>query len=516
MLRTGASRLLGLLLLAGMATACEPTRGDDPSGKQAAAAQRPIPIRSAAIPNDLPAPAREFRGVWVATVDNIDWPSKPGLRTEQQQAELIALLNRAASLRLNAVIFQVRPACDALYASSLEPWSDYLTGRMGEAPSPPWDPLAFAVEEAHRRGLELHAWFNPYRAHHPSSKSPLSPGHIGRLRPDLMRTYGKQLWLDPGEPDVQDYSFSVVMDVVRRYDVDGIHFDDYFYPYPERTRSGSVPFPDDASWRRYQSTGGVLNRADWRRDSVDRFIQRVSEGIHKEKPWVRFGISPFGIWRPGNPAQIRGFDAYAELYADARKWLANGWADYFAPQLYWKTEAQAQSYPVLLKWWTEQNLLKRHLWPGNYTSQVGTWPAAEIMNQIRLTRRTEGASGNIHFSMKPLMQDRAGLSRSLENSLYSRQALPPATPWLDDRPPPSPEVRGKPPTLSWTAGPGEAAWLWVVRLRRNGAWDIRILPAQQTTWDVGDSGSTDLVAVSAVDRCGNESKPFVLNLAGSR
>lgn len=516
MLCAGASRLVGLLLLAGMATACEPTRGDGPSGDQVAAARRPLPIQSAPIPNDLPAPAREFRGVWVATVDNIDWPSKPGLRTEQQQAELIALLNRAASLRLNAVIFQVRPACDALYASSLEPWSDYLTGRMGQAPSPLWDPLAFAVEEAHRRGLELHAWFNPYRARHPSSKSPLAPGHVGRLRPDLVRTYGKQLWLDPGEPDVQDYSFSVVMDVVRRYDVDGIHFDDYFYPYPERTGSGSVPFPDDASWRRYQSTGGVLNRADWRRDSVDRFIQRVSEGIHKEKPWVRFGISPFGIWRPGNPAQIRGFDAYAELYADARKWLANGWADYFAPQLYWKTEAQAQSYPVLLKWWSEQNLLKRHLWPGNYTSQVGAWPVAEITNQIRLTRRTEGASGNIHFSMKPLMQDRAGLSGSLESSLYSRQALPPATPWLDDRPPPSPEVRGKPPTLTWTAGQGEAPWLWVVRLRRSGAWEVRILPAQQTTLGVSDTESTDLVAISAVDRCGNESKPFVLNLSGSR
>jgi uncharacterized lipoprotein YddW (UPF0748 family) len=175
-----------------------------------------------------PPPAREFRATWIATVGNSCWPSKPGLTTSQQKAELIALLDRAAALKLNAVIFQVRPACDALYSSRLEPWSEYLTGVQGRAPSPFYDPLAFAIAEAHRRGLELHAWFNPFRAHHFQSVSPIAPGHISRTRPELVRSYGKYLWLDPGDPAVRDYSLRVVMDVLKRYDVDGIHFDDYF------------------------------------------------------------------------------------------------------------------------------------------------------------------------------------------------------------------------------------------------------------------------------------------------
>src|SRR5882724_12073739 len=272
-----------------------------------------------------PPLAREFRGVWIATVANIDWPSKPGLTTAQQKAELISLLSHAAQLKLNAVIFQVRPACDALYDSKIEPWSEYLTGVMGKAPEPFYDPLAFALEEAHKRGLELHAWFNPYRALHKSHSGNISAGHISRTHPELVRSYGEYLWLDPGEREVQEYSLRVVMDVVKRYDIDGVQFDDYFYPDPTGLNR---EFPDEASWRKY-GVSGKLSRADWRRENVNAFISRVYTSIKAAKPWVKFGVAPFGIWRPGEPAQITGFDAYASLYADSRKWLAEGWVDYF-------------------------------------------------------------------------------------------------------------------------------------------------------------------------------------------
>src|SRR6478609_11859693 len=214
-----------------------------------------------------PQPRQEFRGAWVATVGNSVWPSKPGLPVSEQKSELLAILDQAKRLKLNTIIFQVRPACDALYASKLEPWSEYLTGRMGQPPAPFYDPLAFAIQEAHRRGLELHAWFNPYRAHHFKSVSSISSDHISKTHPELVRDYGRYLWLDPGEPEVQDYSLQVVMDVLKRYDVDGIHFDDYFYPYPEKDAQGrELEFPDEASWKKY-GVPRQLSREDWRRES---------------------------------------------------------------------------------------------------------------------------------------------------------------------------------------------------------------------------------------------------------
>src|SRR5580765_2359386 len=367
-----------------------------------------------------PAPMREFRAAWIATVVNIDWPSRKGLSTAEQKAELLAILDRAAHLKLNALIFQVRPACDALYASEIEPWSEFLTGTMGKAPEPLYDPLSFAVEEAHKRGLELHAWFNPYRAGHPSAKSPVSSNHITKTRPQLVRRYGKQVWLDPGEKEVQEYSLSVVMDVVRRYDIDGVHFDDYFYPYKELDRSGNeVDFPDDTSWKRF-GAGGKSERDDWRRQNVDAFVHKVYDSIKATKPWVKFGISPFGIWRPENPPQIKGFDAYGKLYADSRKWLMNGWVDYFAPQLYWSIDSREQSFPVLLKWWTQQNSKHRLLVPGlddtktvNLNPETNTernrqrWQVLEIVNQIRLARKQTGVDGHIHWNMKSLMRNQA-------------------------------------------------------------------------------------------------------------
>ena len=320
-----------------------------------------------------PPIARELRAVWIATVDNIDWPSRQGLSTAEQQRDMIGILDRLVELRMNAVIFQVRPAADALYDSRLEPWSEYLSGQMGRAPQPFYDPLAFTVAEAHKRGLELHVWINPYRSRY-SMKKPAASNHISRTHPRLVHKYGPYEWMDPGEPAVRKQTEDVVLDLVRRYDIDGVHMDDYFYPYPEtrrvRRKVNEIPFPDEATYRRYTRGGGTLSRDDWRRHNVDLLVKELYDGVHAVKPWIKFGVSPFGIWRPGHPASVRGLDQYAVLYADAKKWLNEGWVDYLTPQLYWAADKPEQRYDQLLKWWVGENLMGRHIWPGNYTGKV--------------------------------------------------------------------------------------------------------------------------------------------------
>lgn len=461
----------------------------------------------------VPAVPREFRAAWVASVSHIDWPSAKGLTVEQQKAELLAILDRAAQLHLNAVILQVRPAADALYQSQLEPWSEVLSGTMGQAPAPLYDPLAFAVEEAHQRGLELHAWFNPYRAAHPSSKS-AAPDHITQTHPELVRAYGKGLVLDPGLKATQDHVIAVISDVVRRYDIDGVHIDDYFYPYKVKDEAAQVlDFPDAATYADYRGAGGALARDDWRRDNVNTLIRRLHEAIKAEKKWVKFGISPFGIWRPGNPAQIKGMDAFADIYADSRLWLQNGWLDYLTPQLYWRVEPPAQSYPVLLKWWTEQNVLQRHLWPGNFSSR---WTPEEIVAQIKATRAQPGAGGNVHFSMRSLIKPDSPLSAALLNDVYAAPALVPASPWIDALAPASPKLRvdagaAGATHIAWQPGDAEKPWLWIVQARQDGAWSTQILPgAQEAAQDfAAGANAPDLIAVSAVDRCGNQSAPAI-------
>ena len=465
-----------------------------------------------------PKPAREYRAAWVASVANIDWPSQKGLTTGEQKAELKSILDRAAQLKLNTIILQVRPSCDALYASQLEPWSEYLTGTMGRAPEPFYDPLAFAVEEAHKRGLELHAWFNPYRAGHPSGKGSPSANHISRTRPQLVRHYGKQLWLDPGEREVQDYSLSVVMDVVKRYDIDGVHFDDYFYPYKEQSASGQeLDFPDNASWQK-SGAGGGLSRDDWRRQNVNTFIERTYKSIKAAKPWVKFGLSPFGIWRPENPPRIKGFDAYEKLYADSRKWLMNGWLDYFVPQLYWSIDSREQSFPALLRWWTEQNPKGRHVLPGMDDTKIlgNKWTPEEIINQIRLTRKQRGTSGHVHWNMKSLMRSEP-LDQALEKNVYSEAALVPAAGWLDNSRPDRPTMTiektdaGKGIRMSWTYGGIEKPSLWILQTRSVTGWKTEILPRWKTSHEI-KGNEPDAVAVSAIDRNGNASAPVVLEL----
>jgi uncharacterized lipoprotein YddW (UPF0748 family) len=463
-----------------------------------------------------PPVAREMRAVWVATVANIDWPSTNTLSTAQQKAELINILNRASELKLNTIIFQVRPACDALYASSLEPWSEYLTGAMGKPPSPFYDPLAFAIEEAHKRGLELHAWFNPYRARQAAAKSPVASGHISKTHPEFVRLYGKSLWLDPGDKAAQAYSLSVVIDVLKRYDVDGIHFDDYFYPYKEPNASGGeLDFPDDSSWRRF-GAGGNLSREDWRRENVNGFVRRVYESIKATKPWVKFGISPFGIWRPGNPPQIQGLDPYATIYADSRQWLARGWLDYLSPQLYWAINAPAQSFPVLLKWWSAQNAKGRIIAPGMDDTKVGhDWSSSEIVNQVRITRTTAGVSGHVHWNMKALMREHS-LDEALQRDLYQRPALPPAVPGIDPESPERPTLTATrvPRRITWKPAPKDEIRLWVLQTRHGGEWTSQIFAAKERTFPLAKA-RPDVIALTAIDKYGNASPPASLELDNS-
>ena len=472
---------------------------------------------------------REFRGVWVASVGNIDWPSKPGLTTEEQKAELLAILDRSQALHLNAIVFQVRPAADALYKSSIEPWSEYLTGKQGQAPSPAWDPLAFAVEQAHLRGLELHAWFNPYRARQSSAKGPLSKKHIANTAPSLVKSYGKnQLWMDPGEPAVRKRTLRVVVDVVKRYDIDGVHLDDYFYPYKEKLPNGSTEFPDGRSWKKYVKSGGKLARDDWRRENVNTLIRELNDQIHAAKPWVKFGISPFGIWRPGNPEQVKGFDAYEQLYADSKLWWEKNWVDYFTPQLYWTIAKPEQSFPVLMRWWGAQNPTPRHLWVGMYTGRVregnadsanaggstpmrGAWTVDEIAAQLDSIRAYARASGAVHFSMKSLLTDKGGVATRLASGVYSDFALIPPSPWLAKQEPSAPVVKVEKNlatggyALTMSLPKGQVARWFLVQSRVGGVWGNKLVASCDCAEQIvpnGEGKLPDRLVISALDRAG--------------
>ena len=471
----------------------------------------------------LPPPIqREFRAVWVATVANIDWPSRTGLSTSDQQGEMIALLDRAVAMHMNAVIFQVRPEADALYQSDSEPWSAFLSGTMGRAPDPFYDPLAFVVTQAHARGLEVHAWFNPYRALYPASPGTAAPSHVTRAVPSLVRKYGTQLWMDPGDPAVVARTVAAVLDVTRRYDVDGIHIDDYFYPYRETDGKGrTIPFPDGESYKRYTDSGGNLSLNDWRRNNVDRFVQRIGTAIHGVKPWVLFGVSPFGIWRPGSPASVRGLDSYEELFADSRKWLRNGWVDYFAPQLYWPIGRPQQDFSQLLNWWIEQNVHGRHIWAGLNASLARNGApkgrgAYEVLDQIRLTRATPGASGEIFFSSNVFVQNPDSLSERIADASYAEPAIIPASPWLDATVPGRPRALTRLDTRSgdilvdFDPAVGESApWKWVMQSRTSSGWTTQVVPGWEDTRLLAPRGtrSPSEVWVYAVGRTGNMSPP---------
>ncbi|MES2018191.1 MAG: family 10 glycosylhydrolase [Pseudomonadota bacterium] len=520
-LKKRAFALAGVLTLGGLLASCSSVAPLAPSGSAAPPVDSPPAAQADSALTPPPAP-REFRAAWVSTVANIDWPSKSSLNAAQQQAEAIAILDRARAMNLNAIVLQVRPSADAIYASELEPWSEYLSGAQGRAPQPWYDPLKFWITQAHARGLELHAWFNPYRARHATAKSPVSASHISKTSPSAVKTYGRFLWMDPGEAAASKQTLAVILDVVKRYDVDGVHIDDYFYPYPIEAGGGpegaldgaagnkpELDFPDQPAWQRYLLGGGKLAKADWRRQNVNQLIEALYKGIHAEKSWVRFGISPFGLGRPDRrPPGIAGFSQYDKLYADAETWLENGWLDYLSPQLYWPINQAPQAYGVLLDYWLAQNRQGRHIWPGLYTSRIGAptkaFVADEIVQQIGLTRSRPKADGHVHFSIAALMENRQGISDQLKAGHYASAALVPATPWLGSAAPGTPAViaRHAANVIHLKLTPGKDTNSYAIWTRHGNDWRFAVAPVAKGEWSVADDASA--IVVSAVDRLGNE------------
>lgn len=377
----------------------------------------------------------EFRAAWIATVDNIDWPDKGTTDPATQKAQYLRILDMHVRNGLNAVIVQIRPAADALYPSPYEPWSEWLTGRQGRAPVPYYDPLQFMIAAAHERGLEFHAWLNPYRAIFSLGKTITAGSHITRKHPEWFLNYGDKKYFDPGNKQAQEFVVKVVRDVVKRYDIDGIHFDDYFYPY----RIAGKEFPDNKTYQRY---GAGMARDDWRRSNTDSIIVLLSRAIKAEKPWVKFGISPFGIWRNSDKDSLGsetkgGQTNYDDLYADILLWLRNGWIDYVAPQIYFEFGHRAAAYETLLKWWAEHSYGKHcYIGIGLYKANTNAaWRDKTLIpRQIREARETPGVQGAIFFSSRSFVNNPNGWNDSLRLDLYRQPAPIPVMPWLPTRP----------------------------------------------------------------------------------
>jgi uncharacterized lipoprotein YddW (UPF0748 family) len=464
-------------------------------------------------------PKREFRAVWLATVSNIDWPSSKTLSSTAQKTEIIDILNKHKLNNINAILLQVRPSCDAMYQNGLEPLSEYLVGSQGGNLSSYYDPLQFWVEEAHKRGIELHAWINPYRSV-VSSGSSVHSSHISKTKPEWNITYGSSPYklLNPGIPDVKKYVTSVIMDIVRRYDIDGVHFDDYFYPY------GGMTNQDSAAFANYK--GGFTNVGDWRRNNVNTFVAMVHDSIKSVKPWLKFGISPFGIWKSGTPAGVSGLDAYSAIYCDAVNWLQNQKVDYITPQMYWIIGG-GQDYSKLMPWWNTQ-LNGRHLYSGNavyrLSASESNWPASEIQNQIELNRVNSRALGFVAFSSKSVTNNLKGVQDSLRNNQFKYPSLPPAMPWLDNVLPLAPvnltsTIAGTSVQLQWqkggTAPDKDTAHYFVIYRAKspdtvniNNVKQIIAITANDTTRYTDNAvtyGASYAYTVTAFDKLNNES-----------
>ena len=386
----------------------------------------------------VPAVPQEFRAAWISTVHNIDWPSRSGLSGAAQRAELLNILNTCAQLKLNAVFLQVRPNADALYRSSLEPWSQWLSG---PGVNPGYDPLAFAIQEAHRRGIELHAWFNPFRAK-ANVKHAVGRNHISLTRPDLMKRNGSVLLMNPSASASRDHALKVIMDVVRRYDIDGVHLDDYFYPYPV----AGIKIPDEQDYR--ANSNGIADINDWRRYNVNVFIKELGEHIHKIKPWVKFGVSPFGIYRnkrnDPNGSDTRGLQNYDDLFADVLMWVNNGWVDYCVPQLYWEIGNKAADYLTLIKWWNK-NCSKRHLYIGESVDRTVRFADPENPNSNQMGRKFQlhqqlpNVKGTVLWYAKAVVDDQGRYGSMLRNTFWKKPALQPLMPYIDKTAPKKPK-----------------------------------------------------------------------------
>ena len=372
-------------------------------------------------------PKPEFRGVWVATVDNIDWPSSKNLSSEAQKNEFIKLLDMHKANGMNAIVMQIRPSTDAFYPSPYEPWSEWLTGTQGLPPSPYYDPLQFMLTETHKRKMEFHAWMNPYRANFNINKASIAATHVTKLYPNWFLTYGDKKYFDPGNKEVQQYVTNVVKDVVSRYAIDAIHFDDYFYPY----RITGKEFPDNANYVKY---GNGMTKDDWRRSNTDSIIVMLSRAIKNENPSCQFGISPFGVWRNIDKDSINGSNTkagqtnYDDLYADILLWLKNDWIDYVAPQLYWEFEHKAAPFQILVDWWNEHTYSKNcYIGLGCYRAGSNTsWKdKTQLPRMIEALRNKPNINGMIFFSSKSFNKNPNGWNDSLQLNYFKEPAKTP-------------------------------------------------------------------------------------------
>ncbi|OJF12676.1 glycoside hydrolase family 10 protein [Couchioplanes caeruleus] len=491
-----------------------------PTTGQAAAG---APGRCGAVPVRA---TRELRGMWLTTVMNIDWPSRPGLGEAEVRAEYLRWLDLAVAQRHNAIFVHVRPSGDAFWPSAYAPWSEWLTGKR-DGRSPGWDPMAFMVAEAHARNLEFHAWFNPYRGTQPGPGGPgadfakLAPNHPLLKHRDWAIAYPDgeraRLYFDPGNPAARKFVEDAMLEAVEKYDVDGVHFDDFFYPYPE---GGGNTFRDDASFA--QRSDKSMSRAEWRRQNVNTLVREMSERIKQLKPWVKFGISPFGIWRNKTTdpegSDSRGLQSYDTIYADTRTWVRERWLDYVVPQLYWAIGFDKADYAKILPWWTEVvegTGVQLYIGQADYrVGEKGPWREPGQLERQLALNDTYGVHGSVHFSAKQVRADRLGAVTRYRTRHYATPALLPAMDRLSARPPAAPRVtavrRANGVTaVEWQAGGGSEPVSWAL-YRVDGAAANLVATGRTGTQQVVDpappaGGAT--YCLSALDRSGNESAP---------
>lgn len=392
---------------------------------------------------DSRAQKEEMRGAWVATAKNIDYPSSRFLSSEEQKQEFIALLDTFKNIGINAVFVQIRPAADAFFPSKFEPWSEWLTGQQGKAPDPYYDPLKFMIKECHKRNIQFHAWINPFRAVATITHADIAEDHISNRRPEWIFTYDINKYFDPGIPEVRNYVINIITDIARRYDIDGIHFDDYFYPYPKKDENRqTIPIPDSETYKLYGE--GFDNIEDWRRNNMNVFIRSVNDSLKAIKPDLVFGVSPSGIWRNKSRdpkgSDTRGFAHYDYLYADVLTWLREGWIDYVAPQLYWSIGHPYADYKTLVDWWS-QNTYGRHLYIGQgiynanpEAADINWRNPSQLPNQLRINYDTPNVFGSIFYKASSIRQNPLGMNDSLRYRFYAEAAVPPRFSWLADLP----------------------------------------------------------------------------------
>lgn len=493
----------------------------------------PAPQNTPSVKIVSQSPKREMRGVWVATIENIDWPSKKGLSSEAQRNEFSEMISYQADLGFNSVFVQIRAASDAFYARSSEPWSEWLTGEQGKAPEPFYDPLRFMVEEAHEKNIEFHAWFNLNRGLYRNSKT-LVQDHITLKHPEWFVSYDGNQVYNFGIPEVRDYITRLVLSVVKSYDIDGVHFDDYFYPYPV---AGQV-FDDATTFEKYNR--GIVSLTDWRRDNINILVKQIADAIKAEKRWVKFGISPFGIWRnssvdpAGSPTA--GGQSYDDLFADTRKWAKEGWIDYIAPQIYFAFEHPKVPFQPLLDWWADSgvkcNLFVGHaIYKSSAESKDPGWSdSRQIPRQIAAARNRKEVSGSIFYSANWLKKNKLSISDSIQKA-FSTPALVPTVPWKDDIIPASPQLfkahkqDGK-AILTWenvqVSDPMNEAVCYVVYRFENNNRDFEnpsnILKVIRNAGELRyvdntvEPGKSYFYGLTALDRCKNESLPVVSEL----